>query len=170
MHDVYNQLTYKLIGSGWIPLEIREAVPSEFAVGTWHCHWALGTTAYVDSFAFISRETAAMAITPNSSKILGRLRRSPRSSDATLMPPARTPPGLPPLDLDMPSPGEVVFQPIRADAKLGVFEMAVSVFSEAASLASSIPYLGAVAGIFVQIIRIKGVRDSSFSFLLKRKG
>ena len=141
-------------------MEIREAVPSEFAVGTWHWHWALGATAYVDSFAFISRKTAAMAITPNSSKILGRLRRSPRSSDATLMPPARTP-----GDLDVPSPEETEFQPIRADAKLGVFEMAVSVFSEAASLASSIPYLGAVAGVFVQIIRIKGVRVS-FYFLL----
>ena len=106
-----------------------------------------------------------MAITPNSSKILGRLRRSPRSSDATLMPSARTP-----GDLDIPSPGETKFQPIRADAKLGVFEMAVSVFSEAASLASSIPYLGAVAGVFVQIIRIKGVRVSfSFSFSLRRK-
>ena len=146
-------------------MEIRKAVPSEFSVGTWHWHWAPGTTAHVDGFAFISRETAAMAITPNSSKILGRWRRSPRSSHATLTPPTRTPPGLPPLDLDMPSPGEVVFQPIRADAKLGVFEMAVSVFSEAASLASSIPYLGAVAGIFVQIIRIKGVRVS-FYFLL----
>jgi hypothetical protein len=96
-----------------------------------------------------------MAITPNSSKILGLWRKSPRSSDATPTPPSKTPPG----DLDIPAPGDIEFQAIRADAKLGVFEMSVAMFSEAASLASSIPYMGAVAGIFVQIIRIKGVRN-----------
>ena len=97
-----------------------------------------------------------MAVTPNSSKILGLWRKSPRSTDATPTSPSKTPPGG--VDLDLPVPREIEFQAIRADAKLGVFEMSVSVLSEAASLASNIPYMGAVAGIFVQIIRIKGVR------------
>ena len=47
---------------------------------------------------------------------------------------------------------------IRVDAKLGAFEMSIAVLNEAASLASGVPYLGAVANVFVQIIRIKGVR------------
>jgi hypothetical protein len=93
-------------------------------------------------------------MTPNSSKILGLWRRSPRSSDATPTP-ARTPTG----DLDI---GDVEFQSMKADATLGAFEMSVAMLREAASLASSIPYMGAVAGIFVQIIRIRGVRASSF--------
>jgi hypothetical protein len=46
----------------------------------------------------------------------------------------------------------------RQNSKLGAFEMAITVLSEAANLALSVPYLGAVAGILVQIIRIKGVR------------
>ena len=106
-----------------------------------------------------------MAVTPNSSKILGLWRKSPRSSDATPTPPSKTPPGG--VDLDIPAaPREIEFQAIRADSKLGVFEMSVAVFSEAASLASSIPYMGAVAGIFVQIIRIKGVRADQFPYLI----
>jgi hypothetical protein len=47
--------------------------------------------------------------------------------------------------------------PIRMDVKTGAFEMSIAVLKEAASLASSVPYLGAVAGIFQQIIRIKAV-------------
>ena len=49
-------------------------------------------------------------------------------------------------------------QPARTDAKFGAFEMSVAVLNEAANLALSVPYLGSVANIFVQIIRIKGVR------------
>jgi hypothetical protein len=59
-------------------------------------------------------------------------------------------------------------QPARADAKFGAFEMSIAVLNEAASLALSVPYLGSVANIFVQIIRIKGVRcffPSFFPFL-----
>ena len=97
-----------------------------------------------------------MTVTPNSSKILGLWRRSPRSSDNTPTL-AKTPPGHG-GDLDIPAAGDVEFQSVNADAKLGAFEISIAVFREAASLASSIPYLGAVAGIFVQIIRIKGVR------------
>jgi hypothetical protein len=54
-------------------------------------------------------------------------------------------------------------QPARTDAKFGAFEMSIAVLNEAATLALSVPYLAAVANIFVQIIRIKGVR---FFFLL----
>jgi len=42
--------------------------------------------------------------------------------------------------------------PIRMDVKTGAFEMSIAVFKEAASLASSVPYLGAVAGIFLHSI------------------
>jgi hypothetical protein len=103
-----------------------------------------------------------MTVTPNSSsKILGLWRRSPRSSNSspTL---AKTSPGPAHGDPDIPAAGDVEFQSVNADAKLGAFEMSIAVFREAASLASSIPYMGAVAGIFLQIIRIKGVRDSVF--------
>ena len=93
-----------------------------------------------------------MAMTSNSSKILSLLRKSSRSSDATLTP-AKTPPG----DLDIPTQGDVPFQSIKADAKLGAFETSIAVFREAASLASNIPYMGSVAGIIVQIIRIRDV-------------
>lgn len=128
-----------------------------------------------------------MTATPNSSRILRLLRRSPRSTDATPTP-ARTPLGndnsIPPrerekkesprfallltvfclrpfffADVDVPEfPGGVVLQPIKADVKLGAFEMAIAVFKEAASLASKVPYMGAIAGIFLQIIKIKEVR------------
>jgi len=91
-------------------------------------------------------------MTPNSPKILTLLRKSSRFSNASPTP-ARTPPG----DLDIPAPGDVHFQSIKADAKLGALKMSVAVFSEAASLASNIPYLGVVAGILTQIIRIRGV-------------
>jgi len=40
---------------------------------------------------------------------------------------------------------------------MGAFEISVSVLREAASLASTVPYVGAIAGIFLQIIRIKSV-------------
>lgn len=59
--------------------------------------------------------------------------------------------------------------PARTDAKFGAFEMSIAVLNEAASLALSVPYLAAVANIFVQIIRIKGVRRCffpSFSIVL----
>ena len=104
------------------------------------------------------QEITTMSATPNSSKILGLWRRSPRSSDATPTP-ARTPPV--PGDLDMisaPSPRDGgVFQSTKVDAKLGALETSIAMFREAATLASSIPYMGAVAGIFVQIITIRGV-------------
>jgi hypothetical protein len=99
-----------------------------------------------------------MSVTPNSSKILGLWRKSPRTPDATPTP-ARTPTT---GDLDIPAPEDVEFQSVKVDAKLGAFEMSVSMLREAASLASSIPYMGAVAGIFVQIIRIRGVRAQCF--------
>jgi hypothetical protein len=105
-------------------------------------------------------------MTSNSSKILSLLRKSPRSSDATPTPPARTPPGHP-GDLDIPAPRDVSFQSIKADARSGALEMSIAVFREAASLASNIPYMGAVAGIIVQIIRIRDVR--TFSFFSRRK-
>ena len=100
-----------------------------------------------------------MTMTPNSSKILSLLRKSPRSSDAS-----PTPPG----DLDIhhiPTPGDVLsFQSIKAEARSGALETSIAVFREAASLASNIPYMGAVAGIIVQIIRIRDVRTVFFLF------
>ncbi len=131
---------------------VLDEVPSEVyrgntALALWHCGWdtsRVGTD---------QQETTTMTMTPNSSKILGLLRRSPRSSDATPTP-AKTPPG----DLDISGPEDISFQSIKADAKLGAFETSIAVFREAASLASNIPYMGAVAGIIVQIIRIRGVR------------
>ena len=56
--------------------------------------------------------------------------------------------------------GAMIVKPqlARTDAKFGAFEMSIAVLNEAASLALSVPYLAAVANIFVQIIRIKGVR------------
>lgn len=107
-----------------------------------------------------------MTVTPNSSKILGLWRKSPRSSDNTPTL-AKTPPGHAGGDLDIPAVGDVEFQSMNANAKLGAFEISIAVFREAASLASSIPYMGAIAGIFVQIIRIKGVRCFP-SFLFRR--
>jgi hypothetical protein len=100
-----------------------------------------------------------MTMTSNSSKILSLLRKSPRSSDATPTP-ARTPPG----DLDIPAPGDVSFRSIKVDAKSGALEASIAVFREAASLASNIPYMGAVAGIIVQIIRIRDVRTPGIFF------
>ena len=119
-----------------------------------------------------------MSSTPTGSpsKIFGLLRKSPRSSEFAPPPTSvntKTPP-----DLDIAAPlGDAVAtatatttmpvvvavrpqQPssLRVDAKLGAFEMSIAVLNEAASLASGVPYLGAVANIFVQIIRIKGVR------------
>jgi hypothetical protein len=44
------------------------------------------------------------------------------------------------------------------NAKLGAFELSIAALGEAAILASGVPYLGAVANLFVQIIRIKSVR------------
>ena len=100
-------------------------------------------------------------MTSNSSKILSLLRKSSRSSDATPTPPTRTPP-VHPSDLDIPSPRDVSFQSIKADAKSGAFETSIAVFREAANLASNIPYMGAVAGIIIQIIRIRDVRYPFF--------
>lgn len=54
-----------------------------------------------------------------------------------------------------------MLRPIKADTKMGAFELSVAVLSEAANMASGVPYMGAVVGIFVQIIRIKGVRYPS---------
>jgi hypothetical protein len=47
---------------------------------------------------------------------------------------------------------------IRPDLKLGVLELSIAVLTDAASIASTVPYMGQVAGIFLQIITIKGVR------------
>lgn len=113
--------------------------------------------------------------TPSPPKIFGLLRKSPRSSEFTPPPTSinvKTPPGNP-SDLGIATPpGDaaasttmpvvVAVRPqqpsLRVDAKLGAFEMSMAVLKDAASLASGVPYLGAVANIFVQIIQIKSVR------------
>jgi hypothetical protein len=133
-------------------------------------------------------------------KILGLLRRSPRSTGDATPTSARTPTG----ELDRrsdisprtrlltdilslflfcwPDIDNVVLglrdaavvttaaaapsQPgIRTNGRMSAFEVSVSVFMEAASLASSIPYLGVVAGLFLQIIRIKSVRLPPFRLI-----
>ncbi|KAI0267245.1 hypothetical protein BGY98DRAFT_1025481 [Russula aff. rugulosa BPL654] len=101
-----------------------------------------------------------MTMTPNSSKILSLLRKSPRSSDTTPMP-AKTPRS----DLDSIlaelAPGDVLsfqrfhWQSMKADTKLGALETSIAVLSEAANLASNIPYLAAVASMIVYIIKIR---------------
>ena len=97
-------------------------------------------------------------MTPNSPKVFSLLRKSPRSSYAPT--PARTPSG----DFNIPAPGDVSFHSRRTNASLGAAEMSIAVFSEAASLASNIPYMGVVAAVIVQIIRIRGVRTVFFFF------
>jgi hypothetical protein len=109
--------------------------------------------------------------TPSPSKIFGLLRKSPRSSGFAPPPTSVYVKPSPDLDIAAPSgdaaatatmPAIVAVRPqqpsLRVDAKLGAFEMSIAVLKEAAGLASGVPYLGAVANIFVQIIRIKGVR------------
>jgi hypothetical protein len=102
-----------------------------------------------------------MTMTPNPPKILSLLRKSPRSPDATPKP-ARTPPG--PGDPDIPASGHVSFQSIKADARFGALETSIAVFREAASLALNMPYMGVLAGIIVQIIRIRDVRTLLYFF------
>ena len=46
----------------------------------------------------------------------------------------------------------------QSDAKMGVFDLAILVLTEAASIASNIPYMGPIAGVFLQIVRIRAVR------------
>lgn len=104
-------------------------------------------------------------MTSNSSKILSLLRKSPRSSDATPMP-AKTPLKTPPGDFDIPAAGDVLsfyWQPAKADdagSSMGVLDTSIAVLREAAILASNLPYMGAVAGMIVQIIRIRDVRTT----------
>ncbi|KAI0295136.1 hypothetical protein B0F90DRAFT_1927674 [Multifurca ochricompacta] len=88
-------------------------------------------------------------ITSNSSRILGILRRSPRPTEAA----AKML-----LDLELPATVDIL-QPGKPDSRLGAFEASMAVLKEAASMTVNIPYLGAVAGIFLQIIRIKGEVD-----------
>jgi hypothetical protein len=47
----------------------------------------------------------------------------------------------------------------------GVLDMSIVVLAEAATIASSLPYMSQVASIFLLIVKIKAVR---FSFLLDR--
>jgi hypothetical protein len=146
----------------------RKAVHRGAEVGL---SWELGTTTgrcgigtLPRGFGIDQQDTTTMTMTPNSPKILTLLRKPSRFSNANPTP-ARTP-RTPPGDLDVPAPGDVQFRSIKADAKLGAFKMSIAVFSEAASLASGIPYLGVVAGIITQIIRIRGV---SISFFFSRE-
>ena len=126
--------------------------------------------------------------TPSPSKIFGRLRSSRSSSEfappplpTTSVNAVKSPPPTSDLslsDLDIataaaavatPATGDedaartVVVamrqaRPLRVNAKMGAFEMSIALLNEAASLAAGVPYLGAVANIFMQIIRIKSVR------------
>ena len=41
---------------------------------------------------------------------------------------------------------------------MGALEMAVSLLKETSSLIKNVPYLGVVAGVFLELARIKGVR------------
>ena len=96
-------------------------------------------------------------MTPNSPKVFSLL--LPRSPDATPTP-ARTPSG----DLNIPALGDVSYYSKRTNSSLGAAKKSIAVFSEAASLASNIPYMGVVAAVIVQIIRIRGVRTVFFYF------
>lgn len=49
---------------------------------------------------------------------------------------------------------------------MGVFDLAIPVLTEAANMASTLPYMGPVVGVFLQIVRIKGVRFH-FVFLFR---
>lgn len=147
-----------------VPVEVpRWFHRGNLALPLWHCGCRLGTADGHDltsGFRRRLRNHTAMTMTPNSSKILSFLRKSPRSSDATPTP-SRTPSG----DIDIPAPGDVSFHPRKTISILGATEMSIAVFSEAASLASNIPYMGVVAAIIVQIIRIRSVRTVLFHFL-----
>jgi hypothetical protein len=59
--------------------------------------------------------------------------------------------------LDLPVPRDILQSP-EADAKMGAFEMAVSLLKETSSLIKNVPYLGVIAGVFLELARIKGVR------------
>jgi hypothetical protein len=103
----------------------------------------------------------------SSSKMFSLLRKSPRSSDAT-----PTPAKMPLSDPDrILAPGDVLslhWESMKADTKLGALETSISVLREAASLASNIPYMGAVASMIVQIVKIRDVRAVfSFFFFLR---
>ena len=41
---------------------------------------------------------------------------------------------------------------------MGALEMAVSLLKETSSLIKNVPYLGVIAGVFLELARIKGVR------------
>jgi hypothetical protein len=145
-------------------------------VRTWHFLLALARgdgTSTTDGGPYLevpALEITAMTMTPNSSKILSLLRKSPRSSDTTPMP-AKTPPS----DLDSIlaelAPGDVLsfqrfhWQSMKTDTKLGALETSIAVLSEAANLASNIPYLAAVASMIVHIIKIRYVCTVLLLFL-----
>lgn len=44
---------------------------------------------------------------------------------------------------------------------MGALEMAVSLLKETSSLIKNVPYLGVIAGVFLELARIKGVRLAS---------
>ncbi|KAH9044956.1 hypothetical protein EDB83DRAFT_2317863 [Lactarius deliciosus] len=101
-----------------------------------------------------------MSTTPNSSKFRSMLRRSPRPSEDT-PPPSRILLG---DDLNFPAPRDILQSP-RADVKAGAFEMSIGMLKEAAAMASGVPYVGAVAGVLLQIVKIKGVRVPSLPIM-----
>ena len=51
-----------------------------------------------------------------------------------------------------------IFQPEKPNLKTGAFELSVVVLTEAANIASTVPYMAPIASIFLQIVKIKGVR------------
>ncbi|KAH9019522.1 hypothetical protein EDB84DRAFT_1442075 [Lactarius hengduanensis] len=95
-----------------------------------------------------------MTTTPNSSKFLSMMRRSPRPSEDT-PPPSRISLG---DDLNIPAPRDILQSP-QADVKAGAFEMTIGMLKEAAAMATGVPYVGAVAGVLLQIVKIKGEVD-----------
>jgi len=59
-------------------------------------------------------------------------------------------------DLNLPTAREILQLP-DPGVMGGAFEMSVGVLKEAAAMATNVPYLGAVTGVLLQIIKIKGV-------------
>lgn len=51
---------------------------------------------------------------------------------------------------------------------MGAFEMSIELLKEASSLAKKVPYLGVIADVLLQIIKIKGVRFLLFCHILSR--
>ena len=100
--------------------------------------------------------------------MIRRLYRKSRRSSHSVPKPVKTLPD----DLDISALRDAVphlQQRVKADdARFGALDMSIAILREAANLASNVPYMGAVASMIVQIIKIRDVRTGYyFSFLFQ---